>query len=131
MKTLYIGCSLAHASAEFLQFIDELKIAVAKDFEPLTFVGLNPDATAALVYTTDIDCAKRADLMLAIADHPSTGLGMEIQARIYLEKTTVIAFRQGTKISRMVLGAVEISPVMSTLPYESIDDIVEVLKSYV
>lgn len=119
MKTLYVGCALRGAPAEFVTRVEVLKRELEECFEVLHFIGISPTATAREIYETDIDCAARADLMLAICDVPSTGLGMELAKRAELGKPTVIAYQKSHDISRMVLGVAEVAPNFTVLPYES------------
>ncbi len=130
MKTLYIGCALNNAPVEFIQFIEQLKGVLTNHFNILSFVGLDPQATAKQVYETDIACAFKADVMLAVVDFPSIGLGMEIQHRIHHHRPTLIMYAEGLKVSRMVLGAAEDSSCLSTVSYKSVDDIVNALHAY-
>ncbi len=129
-KTIYVGCSLTSATRDFILFIEELKSYISTDFELLEFVGIDPQATPLHVYKTDINCAQKADVMLAVVDQSSTGLGMEIQSRIDLKKPTLIVYKRGSQVSKMPLGAAEMYPFMSSLQYDSINDIVVGLKKY-
>lgn len=126
MKTVYVGCALRGVlPKDFPAFIGDLKEELsAKGFEVLSFVGLDPQASAREVYATDIACAESADIMVAICDYPSTGLGMEIQKRIDIGKETYICNKKGTNISRMVLGATEKFPFVHHIEYENISDII-------
>lgn len=119
MKTLYVGCALRGAPAEFVASVTALKQELEAHFEVLHFIGISPTATAREIYETDIDCASRADLMLALCDIPSTGLGMEIGKRTEMGKPTVLAYQKDRDISRMVLGLAEAVAGFSVLPYET------------
>ncbi len=131
MRTsLYIGCALQGAPVDFLTQIDSLKALLRDHFTLIEFVGLSPTANAHQVYMTDIACAQRAEIMLALCDRPSTGLGMEIMERIRLGKPVVVAYRAGAAISRMVLGAVDAHEHVSSIVYQSERDIVTALLPY-
>ena len=130
MKTLYVGCALTGAPNEFLDVVTELKMNIGGHFKVVEFVGLNPNASAQEVYETDIECAESADVMLGICDYNSTGLGMEIQKRIEHKKPTIIAHRNGQKVSRMVLGPAETYDYIEYLTYSSGADLAAQMKKF-
>ncbi len=130
MKTLYVGCALRGAPAEFVAGVTELKKMLDPHFTVLHFIGLSPTATAAEIYTTDITCAAEADLMLAVADVPSTGLGLELGKRAALGKPTVIAYRENVDLSRMVLGLASLHENFSVLIYRDYDDLLRQMQAY-
>jgi hypothetical protein len=127
--TLYVGCALRLAPPEFVSSVLRLKERLRDHFIVIDFVGLKPDVPASTIYTTDIECAASADIMLAICDEPSTGLGMEIQKRIELRKKTYVAYRAGSTVSKMVTGAAETYPFMHTVVYTSIEDLFDTLST--
>ena len=92
-------------------------LEIYSDYEVTKFVGLT-GADPAEIYETDIDLAKSADYMIALTQFPSTGLGMEIQARINLSKPTIVCHPEGEPLSSMVLGA----PGIQVVYYESTQD---------
>ncbi len=128
MKTLYVGCALRGAPAEFVASVEALKRELEAYFDVLHFIGLGSDVTARVIYETDIALAARADLMLALADLPSIGLGMEVAKRAELQKPTIIAYHHAVTPSAMVLGVAEIHDVFSVLPYETHADVLTHLK---
>jgi len=123
MQTLYVGCALNNASTEFVEAVLVFKERLRGHYEVLDFVGFDPSASSQKIYEFDIECAAKADIMFAICDQPSLGLGMEIQKRIELKKQTLILYRKGNKISRMPLGATDAYSFMAVLEYENLDTI--------
>ncbi len=120
MQSLYLGCSLIDAPQTFLDEMEALKVRLREQYDFLEFVGLDNSVSAADVYAHDIERAGSADLMLAICDRPSSGMGMEIQHRIELGKETILAYQQGTNVSRMLLGAVEHYPFVHKITYTTL-----------
>ncbi len=123
------GCALRGAPPEFVDSVVALKRDLERDFSVLHFVGMSPDAAARTVYETDITMAAEADLMLAIADVPSTGLGMELAKRAELGRATIVAHREGADISRMVLGLIEVTPTFSTFVYRDLSEVTAHLRT--
>jgi hypothetical protein len=129
MKTLYVGCALRGAPVEFVTGVEALKKELEHHFEVLHFVGLHAGVSAQEIYETDIALAAKADLMLALVDVPSTGLGMEVARRHELGKPTVIAYHRNTHPSAMVLGIAEVAPHFSIVAYGEQSELVAAMRS--
>ncbi len=80
---VYVGCSLTHASAEFRREIEIFKENLGKICEVLCFYGYGTGASSHEIYRWDIhECVYKCDLMVAICDLPSTGLGWEMGTQV-------------------------------------------------
>lgn len=77
------------------------------DFSVLHFVGISPDAPVRVVYETDISLAAEADL----------------------GRATIVAYREGADISRMVVGLIEVTPAFSLFVYEDFAEVREYLRT--
>lgn len=108
-KKLYVGCAINGLQPElkqrFLAEIAQMKDQFRKHFEVLDFLGTaigSPRDT----YDQDItECVMKADCMLAICDHPSTGLGFEIAVALFQRKIPVLAMaHESSSVSRLILG---------------------------
>ena len=91
-------------------------LEIFSNYEVTKFVGLT-GADPLEIYSTDINLAKSADIMIALTRFPSIGLGMEIQSRIELGKPTILCHPQDAPLSSMVLGA----PGIEVIYYEDTD----------
>ncbi len=105
---LYVGCALTEGPPEFRAEVAHLKTLLKAEYEVLDFIGLtagNPSD----VYRVDINenvCT--ADVMLAICDYPSTGLGYELAVAVRERGIPVLAVAHEQKrITRLVLGIPE------------------------
>lgn len=129
-KTIYLAMALTHASEDFKHnFNITLRSQLKKaNHMVLDFVGLY-NAHADNVYLSDLNCVREADLMIAICDEPSIGLGMEIMERITIKKPLLLCWKRGSKITRMVIGAVIVEKCFYC-QYNSIDDIIRVVNEY-
>ncbi len=130
MKTIYLALALTHAPEEFKKRFDvELRSLLRKSgYELLDFVGLK-NGTAEDVYNHDTDCVRTADLMVAICDEPSIGLGMEIKERTTAKKPLLLCWKRGTTITRMVIGAAIVEKCM-TCQYDTLEDIMRTVVEY-
>ena len=128
METIYFAMALTHAPTDFVKMCGgELRKIMRKfGYRTLDFVGL-ADGTAEDVYLRDMHAVCEADLLVAICDYPSLGLGMEVMARIHAKKPLVLCWRRGTKITRMLIGASVIENIR-ICQYDTIDDIARVVR---
>ena len=108
-KKLYVGCAINNLSPEdkrrFLGQIASLKDSLRNHFEVLDFVG-DASAPVEAIYTHDIhNCVGQADCMLAICDHPSTGMGYELGTAIEKHDIPVLAVaHKDSSVTRLLQG---------------------------
>jgi nucleoside 2-deoxyribosyltransferase len=118
---IYVGCALAESAPEFVAFIAQLK-QVLRDLghEVLEFMG-PVNGTPAEVFQHDIEQVLNAELVIAIADFPSTGLGFEICTALHAN-IPVFAFALAEqKVSRLTQGIVH--PNYAFHWYETLEDL--------
>jgi hypothetical protein len=96
--------------------------------EVLDFIGLEK-GTNIDVSRHDKKCTEDSDLCVFILDYPSTGLGKEIVYRENTNKPALYFARNGTSVTRMVLGELEDSGI-ELHRYDDVSDIVRVVSSY-
>ena len=104
--SVYVGMALTGAPEEFrvtLQNDVKRGLREIPGVKVWDFVGLT-GSTEVDVYETDRLYAERADLVVFICDHPSTGLGMEIAFRHATRKPMILAAKMGAVVTRMVTG---------------------------
>ncbi len=129
MKTIYVGMALTDAPKEFRnRFQTELKnqLRSLPEIEVLDFVGLE-NGSEVDVYEYDRACTESCDLMVAICDYSSLGLGMELVFRYHTGKPLVLFAHKDEYVSRMVTGFTQ----KENIPYHHFDtvaDIIEVVK---
>jgi nucleoside 2-deoxyribosyltransferase len=102
---LYVGCGLTHASDEFKQKVAKLKERLKEipSIEVLEFLGTEK-GTSADVYVHDIvNCVDECDIMLAICDEPSTGLGWEMCEQTKRGKPLLAFGHINSTVTRLVL----------------------------
>ncbi|MDE2399552.1 MAG: hypothetical protein KGL67_00880 [Patescibacteria group bacterium] len=105
MLKLYVGCGLTHASEEFKANVEELKEKFANipGIQLLKFLGL-ADGTAHDVYVHDIiNCVHKCNIMVAICDEPSIGLGWEMAVQSSRGKPLLAFGHDKSKITRLIL----------------------------
>jgi hypothetical protein len=103
---LYVGCALTHVPGHFLTQVTILKQGLRnKGFEVLEFLGVVA-GTPRDVYQQDIgECVEKCDFMVAVCDHSSIGLGIEMNHALFVRKVPVLAVaKQGARVSRLVEG---------------------------
>lgn len=107
MAIIYVACSLTDAPESFIQFVSELKVLLRTEgHEVMEFFGLG-DGSATEVYEMDIHrCVEECEVMLALCDIASTGLGWELGKAVeMLKKPTLALAHVKSKVSRLPIGA--------------------------
>lgn len=102
---VYVGCSLTHAPERFRQDVEKLKNKLWDVCEVLSFKGLSDKNVPYEVYTHDIqDCVGQCDLMIAICDYPSIGLGYEMATQMEKRQKPLLAVaHEDALISKLIL----------------------------
>ena len=110
---LYVGCALTEAPPEFRAEVAKLKehLKTLKhpsgepQFKVLEFLGLTA-GNADDVYRIDIiENVGTCEIMLAICDYPSTGLGYELAVAAKERGVAVLGIAHADKrVTRLVLG---------------------------
>ncbi len=106
MKTsIYVGCALTHAPQEYHDQVAQLKLHLGNHFRVKEFLGLtagNPQD----VYHEDIRCGVGgADVFVAFADYPSTGLGLELGAAVWrCNKPVLLMWQRNSMVTRLIKG---------------------------
>lgn len=108
---VYISCALTHVPRDhfkqYADFIHHLADAArAVGCEPVTYALVNSDPQLAekpfeerarLCYLWDRELVQQADLIIAEASFPSTGMGIELQIAENLGIPVIIAFKRGAE----------------------------------
>ncbi len=94
----------------------------SKGFEIPHFLGLI-DGTAQDVFRHDIfNCVAKSDLMVAVCDLPSTGLGFEMCHALHVCNIPLLAVgHEKSRVTRLVLGIDH--PLFTFQRYNSSDDL--------
>ncbi len=105
MVKIYVGCALTHASDDFKKKVEELKerFRGVPMVSVLDFMGVI-GGTAREVYVHDIiNCVGQCDIMVAICDHPSTGLGWKMATQVGRGKPLLAFGHLNSKITHLIL----------------------------
>ena len=103
---LYVGCSLTGAPEAFVREVEKLKDDLRRDgHEVFDFLGLVA-GTPKDVFEYDIrHCIADCDRFIALCDLPSTGLGCEIIAALFIYgKPTLALAQKNAIVTRLVVG---------------------------
>ncbi len=127
---LYVGCGLTYAREGFKESVRQLKEKLKNipEVVVLEFLGLG-NGTAREVFVHDINCVSKCDLMIAICDEPSTGLGVEIGIQMQSGKPILAFGHKDSKITRLILD-----PPIENFKfhrYQSFDDIYEIILDFI
>ncbi|HSW98697.1 MAG TPA: hypothetical protein VLF71_02575 [Candidatus Saccharimonadales bacterium] len=123
LARLYVGCSLTSAPESFKSEVETFKDRLrAEGYEVFDFVGL-VNGTPADVYNWDIGhCVRDCDLLVAICDEPSIGLGWELGEATRLGKPVLAIAHKDARVTRLVLGAADVEPNVRFERYGHVND---------
>ncbi|PSO46021.1 MAG: hypothetical protein BRC25_00100 [Parcubacteria group bacterium SW_6_46_9] len=126
---VYIGCGLTDAPQEFIGQVGELKKTLdqVSHVRVLDFVGKG-DTNSVEVRKRDLSQVASCDLMVAICEFGSTGLGMEMQKAV-AENKHILACASTLDRSQLVRG-IE-SDRFSFFQYEQMQNVVEQVEEWV
>ena len=132
---VYVGCALTHASPQFIEKVTAFREALDREdhFEVLRFSGLGTFKKGE-VYHQDINlCLGAADMFLAIADHPSLGLGFELHEAVKGRGIpTLITHHHSRVVSDLALDLTHhFRQLVMVHQYEHIDDLHAVLPAFI
>ncbi len=127
---IYVGCGLTHAPESFKKAVQQLKEALksVSNLVVLEFLGLE-NGTARDVFIHDIGCVSKCDLMIAICDEPSIGLGVEMGIQMQTGKPILAFGHESSKITRLILD-----PPIDNFKfhrYKNFNDIYEIVLDFV
>ena len=123
---VYVGCALTYATDDFKKEVQDLTDRLKKICHVLEFVGLI-DGTPRDVYHHDINvCVRGCDLLVAICDQASIGLGYELAVQVEDRKMPALAVAQvNSKVTRLVLGIDQENFEFKT--YKDFDDLYDII----
>lgn len=123
MVKVYVGCALTHAPESFKLAVEELKkkLGEVPGVQVLQFLGL-VDGTSRDVYIHDIiECVGMCDIMFAICDYASIGLGWEMATQVGRGKRLLAFGHREAKITRLILD-----PPITRYSFHRYDDFEEI-----
>jgi nucleoside 2-deoxyribosyltransferase len=132
---VYFACSITGGRQDELIY-QKLVAALQQDGHHVpTALLASPDVmplegvvSAQDVYARDVRWITECDLLLAEVSTPSHGVGYEIGYALSLGKRVLCLYRQGRKVSKMILGNPH--PRLTVRTYETPDQAVDLLNSY-
>jgi nucleoside 2-deoxyribosyltransferase len=86
---------------------------------------LNAGLTANVVFTRDREEMQRSDVLLALLDEPSHGVGAEISMALCSGMTVLGACSRDRKVSRFIQGMLETSSNGIYFEYEDLREVVQ------
>jgi len=102
--SVYVACALTHATEAFKQQVEELKRRLERFCYLNCFLGVGTGAEPSRVYTYDIACVDQSQLVVAICNSSSTGLGMEAQRQIDRHGAVLAVAQREASVSPMIQG---------------------------
>lgn len=125
MRTLYFGCALHGYPEEHRQAMIQIRESLQGHFRILEFCSA--DTPPSEIYHQDIhESVAKADLMLAMCDKTSLGLGYEMGARIETYRKPLLALaHEESPVSSLIRGVTH--PAFEFKRYNSVDEVLPLL----
>jgi hypothetical protein len=127
---LYVGCALKNAPKEFIERVFLLRSELAKDprYEILEFLGPGKPED---IYRRDIhECVANADMMLAVVDQPSLGLGYEMATHCKHFKRPLLAVAHKDSVVSGLIEGIHGEGRFSFARYSEISEVPSILKAW-
>ncbi len=121
MKIYFCGSILGgrQNAAIYPVIVDHLEvlghIVLTKHVARLDVLAFESPRTPQEVYTRDLDWLAEAGAVVAEVTTPSLGVGYEIAVALNLAKPTLCLYRQGTAVTKLLLG--NTSPAITVRAY--------------
>jgi len=131
-RIIYVGAALTNASGGMREFVPAFKQQLRNrttDSIVLRWVGMDTEVTEGF-YARDLGNVDMCDVMIAIVDEPSIGLGMELARAISENKPILCLAREGNKVSRMVQAAA-IEGLLELSTYRDLNDAAETAAGFI
>ena len=132
---IYFSCSIIGdrqfqpAISEFVFFLKELGHEVLTErFAAPDIQVKDGHIPAAQIYQRDMAWLKECDLVIAEVSSPSIGVGYEIGCSVSMGKRTLCIYREGQKVSKMILG--NDHPCVQTSSYKEPEDARRIIKNW-
>jgi nucleoside 2-deoxyribosyltransferase len=75
------------------------------------------------VFDRGMTAIRSSDLVLALLDEPSLGVGVEVALALEEGKRVIGAYETGRRVSRFTLGLIESAPGTAVIVYDDFDDL--------
>ena len=124
---IYVGCALTYASEEFKTEVEIFKQELRKICEVLCFISISEDTPYAVYYHDIHRCVMVADLVVAVADHPSTGLGYEMATQSEARKKPLLVVAHvNSLVSDLIMDTQQ--PGFQFMRYKNLHDVIPVIQ---
>ena len=130
-RIVYVGAALTNASSTLRQAIPAFKQLLRDRTDSIVLRWVGTDiAIGEGFYQRDLGNVQMCDVMIAIVDEPSIGLGMELGQAISEGKPTLCLYNETSKISRMVEAAAK-DGLVKLAAYKNIYDAADIAADFI
>ncbi len=123
---VYVGHKITGAPPEFLAEMERLIVLLENDgCEVLQYASKGGKPLLDVnVYDHDMSCIDRAELFVAVCDHASIGLGMELKHAYTTKKQLRVFVHEQQHLTQIVPDSLKSHGLDSPVVYQRIEDIV-------
>jgi len=131
-RIIYVSSSVTNAPKPYRDFIKKFKQELRTATASLVIEWLDQDAPMLPhdFFRKNLNNVLNSDAMIAIANEPSIGVGMEIQEAIRNQKPLLCLYEQGRTISRLLMAAKEAGEVRLET-YQDMNHAIELASDFI
>jgi nucleoside 2-deoxyribosyltransferase len=129
-KKLYFSCALTGLPREYRERMEDLREQFKEEYEVLGFC--TADTPPETIYYHDIrQCVASCDIVLAVCDERSTGLGWEMGTAVEKHGKAVLAVaHKDSTVTGLVIGAEAHNPLFRLRRFENFSEIPVLLREF-
>jgi|SRR6185312_12230706 len=129
---VYVAGAVTHASEPFRDFVHSFKQNLRTSSSALVLEWIERDSPAIVedFFRRDLNNVSLCDVMIALVDEPSIGLGMELEKAIIEKKRLLCLMKRGQAVSRLLMSAHE-SLEMPLRTYNSLQEAVDIACDFI
>lgn len=131
-QIVYVAASVTHAPDSLEDFVANFKkeLRTATSAIVIDWVGKNSPVQVEQFYKRNLNNVRESDVMIALVDEPSIGLGMEIQEAIAMGKPLICLHHEDRTISRLLVHASD-SLNIPIHKYRDLNQAVEIASNFI
>lgn len=131
-KIIYVAASVTHASPRYRAFIADFKQGLKSSTDAMILEWVDKDLHVNIsdFYLADMNNVRGCDGMIALADEPSTGLGMEICEAVWHNKPLLCLHEKQVTVSRLLVGARD-SIGLRLVPYQDLSEAIDIASDFI
>lgn len=130
---VYVASGVTNAPDSFRDFVQDFKQKLRATTSALVLEWIERDSPAVVddFFRRDLNNVSLCDVMIALVDEPSIGLGMEIEKAIVEKKRILCLHNEKNKVLSRLLMSAQDSVGLPISSYDSLDEAVRIVSVFI